>query len=81
MSATPKLPDPQLGDVVQTRKAHPCGGDQWLIYRLGADIGLRCVKCDRRVLLPRREFNKAVKKLIARATPEPSADTPKNRES
>jgi hypothetical protein len=81
MSATPKLPDPQLGDVVQTRKAHPCGGDQWRIYRLGADIGLRCAKCDHRVLLPRRDFNKAVKKLIARAATDASADTSKKLES
>ena len=32
-----------LGDVVRLRRAHPCGGDTWLVDRLGADIGLRCV--------------------------------------
>ncbi|MBX3064531.1 MAG: DUF951 domain-containing protein [Anaerolineae bacterium] len=65
--------EPRLGDVVQTRKQHPCGNDQWQVYRLGADIGLRCIKCDRRVLMPRREFNKSVKKLISRL-PETTVD-------
>ena len=42
-----------LGDVVRLRKAHPCGGDRWRIDRLGADIGLRCLTCDRHVLVDR----------------------------
>lgn len=64
--------EPRLGDVVQTRKQHPCGNDQWQVYRLGADIGLRCIKCDRRVLMPRREFNRSVKKLISRQQEVPA---------
>lgn len=43
-----------LGDVLRLRKAHPCGGDTWLVDRLGADIGLRCETCRRHVLLERR---------------------------
>ena len=39
-----------LGDVVRMRKTHPCGNDQWEVVRLGADIGIRCLKCGRRVL-------------------------------
>lgn len=46
------------------RKKHPCGSDEWVIYRVGADIGLRCAGCDRRVMLPRSEFNRRVKKII-----------------
>ena len=42
-----------LGDVVRLRRAHPCGGDTWLVDRLGADIGLRCRTCGRHVLLER----------------------------
>jgi hypothetical protein len=76
MAITPKIPDPQIGDVVQTRKAHPCGSDQWIIYRIGADIGLRCASCSRRVLLPRREFNKAVKKLVSRQESPAGTDQP-----
>lgn len=64
----------QVGDVVQTRKPHPCGGDQWEVFRIGADIGLRCLGCQRRVLLPRREFEKAVRKFIRRAGPGDAKD-------
>lgn len=45
------------------RKMHPCGGFEWKIYRLGADIGLECLTCQRRVLLSRRELAHKLKKL------------------
>jgi hypothetical protein len=47
-----------LGDVVRLRRAHPCGGSEWLVNRLGADIGLRCERCGRRVLLDRRTLER-----------------------
>ena len=55
-----------MGDVVRLRKVHPCGGYEWRVVRLGADIGMVCQTCQRRVLLPRREFEKRVKKFIHR---------------
>jgi hypothetical protein len=57
-----------LADLVRLRKPHPCGGYDWRIVRLGADIGLRCATCDRRVLLPRREFEKRLKTILKRAS-------------
>ncbi|MBN1890010.1 MAG: DUF951 domain-containing protein [Thermoflexales bacterium] len=60
-----------LGDVVMLRKAHPCGGYEWTVVRLGADIGLVCTTCGRRVLLPRREFEKRLKKFVSRSIPPP----------
>jgi len=59
--------DVHVGDVVTLRKGHPCGGNEWLVVRIGADIGLRCAKCGRRVMLTRREFNKSVKAFLSRA--------------
>jgi hypothetical protein len=56
----------RLGDVVRMRKAHPCGSSQWEVVRLGADIGIRCSGCSRRVLLPRRQFIRQVKTLVSR---------------
>lgn len=58
--------DIRLGDVVRLRKQHPCGGYEWKVVRLGADIGIKCRTCDRRLLLPRRKFEKSVKKLVNR---------------
>lgn len=59
--------DVQPGDVIQTRKGHPCGSDQWRVYRVGADIGLQCLGCERRVMLPYRQFAKAMKRYVSRA--------------
>jgi hypothetical protein len=56
-----------IGDKVQMRKKHPCGSDQWLIYRTGADIGMRCLGCDRRVMLSRAEFNKRLRCVVVKA--------------
>lgn len=55
-----------LGDVVRMRKTHPCGNDQWEVVRLGADIGVRCLKCGRRVLMPRVKFERRVRAFIRR---------------
>ncbi len=56
--------DVQVGDVVEMRKIHPCGSARWRVYRVGADIGIRCIGCDRRVMLPRRKFERAVKRIM-----------------
>jgi hypothetical protein len=57
--------DIRLGDIVRMRKPHPCGSLQWEVVRLGADIGIRCQGCGRRVLLPRSQFVRQVKTLIS----------------
>lgn len=51
----------RVGDVVRLKKKHPCGSDQWQVLRVGADIGLKCQKCQRRVLLERRVFERKLK--------------------
>ncbi len=55
-----------MGDVARLRKAHPCGGYDWEVCRLGADIGIRCQTCGRRVLLDRSVFEKRVKTFLSR---------------
>ena len=58
--------DIRLGDVYTLRKHHPCGSYDWKVVRVGADIGMRCAGCDHKVLLPRSEFERRVKKLASR---------------
>lgn len=53
-----------LGDIVEMKKGHPCGGNQWEIIRLGADIKIKCKNCGRLVMISRSDFNKRVKKVI-----------------
>lgn len=60
--------DLQLDDVVRLRKPHPCGGYEWRIVRLGADIGAICTTCGRRVMMPRAKFEKQVKQIVRWAT-------------
>jgi hypothetical protein len=56
----------KIGDVVRLSKLHPCGGDEWQVVRLGADIGLKCLECGRRILIERGLFVRRVKKYIRR---------------
>lgn len=58
--------DIQVDDLVRLRKPHPCGSYEWRVVRVGADIGLKCQLCGRRVLLDRRTFNKRLKTVIRR---------------
>lgn len=65
------LIDIQLGQRVKLRKPHACGGYTWRVVRLGADIGLKCDTCQRRVLLPRSEFERRLKQILPEE-PEPN---------
>jgi hypothetical protein len=56
----------RLGDVVRLKKVHPCGGYDWQVVRHGADIGLKCLKCGRRILLTRSVFQRRVKESASR---------------
>ena len=57
----------EVGDIVRLKKQHPCGGFEWQITRIGADIGLRCLTCGRRVLLARSKIEKRIKAIVPAA--------------
>jgi hypothetical protein len=59
--------DIKPGDIVRLRKAHACGSYEWEVVRVGADIGLKCLKCQRRVLLERGVFERRVNEFISRS--------------
>ena len=54
----------RLGTIVMMKKQHPCGTNQWVITRIGADIKIKCCNCNRSIMMPRVEFNKKLKKVI-----------------
>jgi hypothetical protein len=56
-----------VGDVVRLKKPHPCGANEWEITKLGMDIGLVCVGCDRKVRLVRAEFDRRFRGFVRRA--------------
>lgn len=72
MSGRPVL-ELYLGDVLELRRTHPCGSSQWLVDRLGADIGLRCQGCGRHVLLERRRVETRLAGFVSRGDPALSA--------
>jgi len=57
----------QVGDVVRLKKAHPCGGWDWEILRVGMDFRLRCLSCGHQIMLPRKEAEKRIKSLVQAA--------------
>ncbi len=61
-----------VGDRVRLRKVHPCGGDEWVVGRTGADVGLVCATCGRRVMLERETFERC-----ARLIRPPPATSPR----
>lgn len=54
----------KLGTKVIMKKQHPCGANLWEIIRLGADIKIKCLNCNRSLFMPRIEFNKKIKKIV-----------------
>ena len=55
----------KVGSIVNMKKGHPCGSNEWTIVRVGADIKIKCNNCGRIILLPRIEFNKKLKKVVS----------------
>lgn len=53
-----------IGTIVEMKKGHPCGANNWEIIRVGADIKIKCTNCGRVVMIPRIEFNKKIKKIV-----------------
>lgn len=71
MSARPVL-ELRVGDLVRLRRPHPCGGREWRVDRVGADIGIACSTCGRRVLVERPVLERRFEALVAR---DPSSDS------
>jgi len=64
-----------VGDVVRTRKAHPCGSDQWEIIRLGADVRITCTGCRRSVLMDRVKLERRIRQFVKRGAGAEGTET------
>ncbi len=73
--------DLRLDDVVRMKKPHPCGGFEWRVVRLGADIGIKCCTCGKRVLLSRRNMERRVKSFVNRGPASSEAESMTERSS
>ena len=61
------MKDYDLNDMCEMKKAHPCGTNRWKIIRMGMDIKIECTGCGHIVMLPRREFERKMKKILEKA--------------
>jgi hypothetical protein len=59
-----------VGDRLTLAKPHPCGSREWQVTRVGADIGLACAGCGRRVMLERRDLERRFRGFVAEAEAE-----------
>lgn len=55
-----------VGDIVQMKKKHPCGSDNWEVLQLGSDMRVQCKGCEHITLVNRPKFMKNVKKVLNR---------------
>ena len=55
--------DIRVGDILELKKAHPCGGREWKVLRVGMDFKLKCLVCGHEVMTPRVKAEKAIKKV------------------
>ena len=62
-----------VGDIVATRKPHPCGSNEWTVIRTGADIKIRCNSCGRIVMLDRESFLRRRKAVISSGAAAPES--------
>ena len=53
-----------VGDRVEMKKQHPCGGKEFIILRVGMDFKIKCNKCGHEVMVPRNKIEKNIKKII-----------------
>ena len=58
--------DLKLNQLVELKKAHPCGNKIWIVLRVGMDIKLRCMGCGHELMLPRSKAEKAIKKILVK---------------
>ncbi len=54
----------RVGDIAILQKPHACGSFEWEIVRVGADIGIKCLKCGHKTMLERSYFEKRVKQIM-----------------
>lgn len=56
--------DYRIDDILEFKKNHPCGSNQWKVVRTGVDMKLECMGCKRIIIIPRVDLNKKVKRII-----------------
>ena len=57
-----------VGDTLEMKKQHPCGGKLFTVLRVGSDIRIRCQGCGHDITVPREKLEKNIKKVTQNGT-------------
>jgi len=52
-----------VGDVITTKKKHPCGSFDFEVMRTGIDFRIKCMGCEKQIWIERRNLEKRIKKI------------------
>ena len=55
----------ELNSIVEMKKKHACGKNEWSITRMGIDIKLRCNNCGREIMMERLDFERKLRRIIS----------------
>ncbi len=55
-----------VGNLIVTKKNHPCGGNRWIVIRTGADFIIKCEKCNHQTWISRVKLEKSIKEIISK---------------
>lgn len=53
----------KVDDIVSLKKGHPCGENLWQIQRIGADIKLKCLGCEKNIWMKRLDFDRKIRRI------------------
>lgn len=54
----------QVGDRLVMKKPHPCGAKEFTVLRVGMDFKIKCLGCNREVMVPRSKCEKNIRKVF-----------------
>lgn len=66
--------DVRVGDVLELKKAHPCGSRRWLVQRVGMDFKLKCEGCGHQLMIPRSKAEKSIRQILRAESGIPLGD-------
>jgi hypothetical protein len=53
----------EINDIVTLKKQHVCGAYDWIVVRTGAELKIKCSKCNREIMILKKELDKKIKKI------------------
>ena len=69
----------KVGDLLELKKEHPCGDKRFRVLRVGSDIRLSCLGCNRDLTMDRIKLEKATKRIIESSDDQGAPNESRNK--